>query len=57
MLQFVRSMLYFTLADVLEPNWRRLVADDWRRAGTLDEIIQAHSAFFGLEFEGVSRIE
>ncbi len=44
MLQFVRNMLYYTLADVLEPNWRRLTAGIGK-AGTLDEIIQAHSAF------------
>lgn len=44
MLQFVRNMLYYTLADVLEPNWRKLTTGI-AKADTLDEIIQQHGAF------------
>ncbi len=44
MLQFVRNMVYYTLADVLEPNWRKLTAAI-AKAETLDEIIAHHATF------------
>lgn len=47
MLQFVRNMLYYTVADVLEPNWRTLDAE-LRNAKTIDDIMLHHSTFLGM---------
>lgn len=47
MLQFVRDMLYYTVADVLEPNWRTLDAEI-RNAKTIDDIMLHHSTFLGM---------
>jgi len=44
MLQFVRYIMYYTLVDVLEPNWRKL-SRQIAQAKTLDEIIMFHGAF------------
>ena len=44
MLQFVRNMVYYTLADVLEPNWSKLKVQ-MAKAETLDEIITSHASF------------
>lgn len=44
MLQFVRNMLYYMVADVLEPNWRTLEAEI-RSAKTIDDIMLHHSTF------------
>lgn len=44
MIQFIRNMLYYTVADVLEPNWRTLETA-MRKAETIDEIMQHHNAF------------
>lgn len=44
MLQFIRNMLYYTVADVVEPNWLRLEAA-LKRAKTIDEIIWHHTNF------------
>ena len=47
MLQFIRNMLYYTVAHVIEPNWRSLESAI-RQAGTIDEIMQHHSTFLDL---------
>lgn len=44
MLQFVRNILYYTVADVIEPNWRHLEAGI-KKANTIDEIMQHHYNF------------
>lgn len=50
MLQFVRNILYYTTADVLEPNWRALESGV-RRSETVDELMQYHSQFLDCSVE------
>lgn len=47
MLQFVRSMLYYTMVDVVEPSWRTLDAQ-LRTAKTIDDIMMHHANFLGV---------
>lgn len=44
MLQFLRNMLFYAVADVLEPNWRTFEAS-FEAATTIDEILTFHSRF------------
>lgn len=44
MLQFIRDILYFVVADVLEPNWQEFEAS-YTTADTIDEIMSCHSEF------------
>lgn len=44
MMQFVRNILYYTLVDVIEPNWRSLEAA-MRKSETIDEIMHHHALF------------
>lgn len=44
MLQFLRGMLYYIVADVLEPNWVKF-EDACSNSETIDEIMSHHSAF------------
>lgn len=50
MLQFVRNILYYTTADVLEPNWRALESGV-RKSATVDELMQHHAQFLDLSVE------
>lgn len=50
MLQFVRNILYYTTADVLEPNWRVLEANV-QKAVTIDELMQYHTRFLDMSVE------
>lgn len=50
MLQFVRNILYYTTADVLEPNWRILEANI-RKSATIDDLMQYHTRFLDLSVE------
>lgn len=47
MLQFVQNMLYYTVADVLEPSWRQLDGEI-RNAKTIDDIMLHHGNFLGV---------
>jgi gamma-tubulin complex component 2 len=44
MLQFLRNILYYVVADVLEPNWQRFEAA-YGSAETIDEIMAHHASF------------
>lgn len=44
MLHFIRNMLYYTVADVIEPNWRQF-AGAMQSAQTIDEIMVHHARF------------
>ncbi|CAN8076089.1 unnamed protein product [Agarophyton chilense] len=44
MLHFIRNMLYYTVADVIEPNWRQLETA-MHKAKTIDEIMVQHGHF------------
>lgn len=44
MMQFIRNMLYYTVVDVLEPNWRTL-EEEMRKAKTIDDIMVHHANF------------
>lgn len=50
MLQFVRGLLYYTTADVLEPNWGAFERGV-RRANTVDELMREHSQFLDSSVE------
>lgn len=47
MLHFVRNMLYYTVADVIEPNWRQLEST-MNKAQTIDEIMVHHARFLDM---------
>lgn len=44
MLQFLRTILYYMVSDVLEPNWQKFEAS-YEGATTIDEIMVHHVAF------------
>eukprot|EP00173_Palmaria_palmata_P004739 Plantae.Rhodophyta-Palmaria_palmata.ctg7072.p1 GENE.Plantae.Rhodophyta-Palmaria_palmata.ctg7072~~Plantae.Rhodophyta-Palmaria_palmata.ctg7072.p1 ORF type:complete len:244 (-),score=51.94 Plantae.Rhodophyta-Palmaria_palmata.ctg7072:218-865(-) len=44
MLQFLRTILYYMVSDVLEPNWQKFEAS-YESATTIDEIMVHHVAF------------
>lgn len=50
MLQFIRNIVYYTTADVLEPNWRTLESNI-RKSHTVDELMQHHTLFLDLSVE------
>eukprot|EP00177_Eucheuma_denticulatum_P000100 GFKZ01000173.1.p1 GENE.GFKZ01000173.1~~GFKZ01000173.1.p1 ORF type:complete len:713 (-),score=85.62 GFKZ01000173.1:1678-3816(-) len=50
MLQFIRNILYYTTADVLEPNWR-VMEVNIRRASTVDELMMHHAKFLDISVE------
>lgn len=44
MLQFIRSMLYYDVADIIEPQWKALDAA-LRQCHTIDDIMEHHGNF------------
>jgi gamma-tubulin complex component 2 len=44
MLQFLRNILYYVVADVLEPNWQRF-EEAYKSSETIDEIMGHHATF------------
>lgn len=47
MLQFIRSILYYTFADVIEPGWS-VLDSQLRVSNTIDDIMTHHASFLGL---------
>lgn len=47
MMQFLGNILYYTVADVLEPNWQNF-EEESRNVGTIDELMELHMGFLDL---------
>lgn len=50
MIQFIRNIVYYTTADVLEPNWLALESNI-RKSETIDELMQHHTHFLDFSVE------